>query len=373
MAACDAVSLTYATVCSGIEAVSLAWESLGFKPVFFSENAEFPSAVLAHHWPDVPNLGDMTSIDGAAWRGRINILWGSTPCQAFSVAGRREGTADPRGALTVHFANLVDEIEPDFICWENVKGVLSDANNAFGCLLGALAGEDEALVPPGGKWSHAGYVLGPKRTITWRLFDAQYSGVAQRRERVFLVACPRDGADPREILFESEGVRRDNPPCRPSKKNSSVTPDEGADASSEAVFYQCHGNNVGPIGTLRAGNGNTAGGVPFVAYTIAMRGRDGGSQVEVGGEFANCLRASQGGGDKSYVLIDAATPVVRQLTPLECERLMGMPDNHTHVDYRKKPAADGVRYHAIGNSIAVPDVRWIGQRIASSYQDVVTQ
>lgn len=210
--------MRYASVCSGIEAASLAWEPLGWKPVFFSEVEPFPCAVLAHHWPDVPNLGDMTKIDGRDWRGKADVLVGGTPCQAFSVAGMRKGLHDDRGNLTLIFAELANDIFPDFVVWENVPGVLSDKTNAFGCLLGALAGEDGPLLPPGGKWTNAGYVLGPERTIAWRVLDAQYTGVAQRRRRVFLVACPRNGADPREVLFESEGLRRDTPPRREAGK-----------------------------------------------------------------------------------------------------------------------------------------------------------
>lgn len=206
--------MRYASVCSGIEAASIAWEPLGWKPVFFSEVEPFPCAVLKHHWPRVPNLGDMTKINGAAWKGMIDVLVGGTPCQAFSIAGARRGLNDDRGNLTLTFARLADDINPEYVVYENVPGILSDKTNAFGCLLGMLADEDDELIPPGGKWSNAGYVLGPKRAIAWRVLDAQYFGVAQRRRRVFLVACPRDGADPRAVLFEREGVRRDFAPSR---------------------------------------------------------------------------------------------------------------------------------------------------------------
>jgi DNA (cytosine-5)-methyltransferase 1 len=325
--------MRYMTVCSGIESVSLAWEPLGFHPVAFSEIEAFPKALLAHYWPDVPDLGDMAKIDGRRWAGKVDILWGSTPCQAFSLAGLRKSIADPRGALTPKFCELANQIDPPFVCWENVKGSFSARQNAFGCLLGALAGEDDELVPPGGRWSHAGYVLGPKRNVAWRLFDAQYAGVAQRRERVFVVACPRGGADPRELLFE-QGPSPEAPAARP----------RGAGQ---------------PAPDAQAGVGKRA-------YAVAFRGRENGEEAEVGDEVSNCLRASQGGGDKAFVLIEGTPPVVRQLTPLECERLMGMPDGWTQVPFRGKPASDAVRYKAIGNSIAVPDVRWIGKRIRAA-------
>jgi site-specific DNA-cytosine methylase len=322
--------MKYLTVCSGIEAVSLAWEPLDFVPVAFSEISDFPKAVLAHHWPHVPNLGDMTSIDGSQWEGKVDILWGSTPCQAFSISGKRNGVADPRGALTLSFVNLADSINPPYLVWENVKGVLSDKDNAFGCFLGGLAGEDVPLVPAGGKWAHAGYVSGPKRTIAWRLFDAKYSGVPQRRERIFVVACPTGGADPREILFEKR-TGNENP------KGSRLSRKALADALETSS--------------------------PKRAFTVAFRGRSRGEECEVGDQVANCLRASTGGSDKAYALIDDEYPHIRYLTPLECERLMGIPDNFTLIPYGRKMASDTVRYKAIGNSLVVPDVRWIGERI----------
>ena len=322
--------MKYLTVCSGIEAVSLAWEPLGFTAVAFSEISEFPKAVLAYRWPNIPNLGDMTEIDGAKWKNKVDILWGSTPCQAFSVSGKRNGTSDPRGALALSFINLADDINPPYIVWENVKGVFSDKNNAFGCFLGGLAGEDVPLVPAGGKWTHAGYVSGPKRTIAWRLFNAKYSGVAQRRERVFVVACPTGGADPREILFEK----------RTSDENS-----KRSELSREAIADALETSS------------------PKRAFAVAFRGRKHGEECEVGGEVSNCLLASTGGSDKAYALIDDGRPHIRCLTPLECERLMGMPDNFTLIPFGKKMASDTVRYKAIGNSLVIPDVQWIGERI----------
>ncbi len=195
-------------------------------PAWFSEVEAFPSAVLAHHWPDVPNLGDMTKISCRILLGEIeapDVLVGGTPCQAFSVAGMREGMADARGQLTmkyVELANAIDTVRTRagnaeaVIVWENVPGVLSDKQNAFGCFLGALAGEDRELQPSGKKWTNAGCVYGPQRAVAWRVLDAQYFGVAQRRRRVFVVASARTDFDPAAVLFESEGVRRDTPPRR---------------------------------------------------------------------------------------------------------------------------------------------------------------
>lgn len=326
--------MKYATVCSGVDAVSLAWEPLGMEPVFFSEIEKFPKAVLAHHWPHVPDLGDLTKIDGKDWAGKLDILWGSTPCQAFSFAGLRHGATDPRGALSLAFCKLADDIDPPFVCWENVKGVFSDTRNAFGHLLGALAGESSALDPSGGKWSHAGYVLGPRRNIAWRLFDAQHSGVAQRRQRLFLVACPVGGADPRDVLFEQSQSGQAPRPSQTSRQDLAA-------ALAQSVLGR--------------------------AFSVAFRGRKHGEECEVGDENANCLLASTGGSDKPFALVDdGVQPSIRMLMPVEAERLMGMPDDHTLVPYNGKPAKDGVRYKAIGNSLNVKDVRWIGERILAS-------
>lgn len=249
--------ITYGSVCSGIEAATLAWEPLGWQAAWFAEIEPFPSRVLKHHWPDVPNYGDMTLLPARIQMGLVvapDVLVGGTPCQAFSVAGMRQGLVDPRGALTIKFvevSNAIDDQRPDspcVICWENVPGVLSDKSNAFGCFLAALVGEGNPLEPPGGKWTNAGCVSGPQRTAAWRVVDAQYFGVAQRRRRVFVVASAREGFDPVEVLFEFDGLRRDFAPSR----------EKGKDA---AAFTPSSINAYRPgIGTLRANGGDIGGG-----------------------------------------------------------------------------------------------------------------
>lgn len=254
------MAITYGSVCSGIEAATLAWKPLGMRATWFAEIEAFPSAVLAHHYPNTPNLGDMTKLGAMVLAGKIaapDVLVGGTPCQAFSVAGMREGLTDPRGALTIKYVELADAVDyvragqrkpPCVIVWENVPGVLSDKGNAFGCFLGALAGEDCELQPSGKKWPDAGCVYGPKRTIAWRILDAQYFGLAQRRRRVFVVASARDGFDPTEVLFEREGVRRDTAPRR----------GEGQDVTGSAPFgpaLQCgcgeiFAEELGPYGCM---------------------------------------------------------------------------------------------------------------------------
>jgi DNA (cytosine-5)-methyltransferase 1 len=243
--------LTYGSVCSGIESASAAWEPLGMTPAWFAEIEPFPSAVLAHHYPQVKNHGDMTKLGALVLAGKIRapaVLVGGTPCQAFSVAGMRQGMLDPRGALTIKYVELADAVDhvrtargddECVVVWENVPGVLSDKQNAFGCFLGALAGEDCELQPSGKRWTDAGCVYGPKRTVAWRILDAQYFGLAQRRRRVFVVASARRGFDPVAVLFEREGVRRDIAPRR----------GEGQDVTGTAPFgpaLQCGCGHVFP-------------------------------------------------------------------------------------------------------------------------------
>lgn len=265
--------ITYGSVCSGIEAATVAWHPLGWRAAWYAEIEPFPSAVLAHHYPKTPNHGDMTRLAAMVLSGKIpapDALVGGTPCQAFSVAGMREGLADPRGALTIKYVELLDAIdhvrtlrgEPEAAClWENVPGVLSDKGNAFGCFLGALVGESEELQPPGGKWKDAGCVYGPTRTVAWRVLDAQYFGLAQRRRRVFVVASARAGFDPLEVLFEREGVRRDTPPRRGQGQDIAATIAGGA----------------------RKNGGYSTDDVPLAAY--------GGGRVGGAIEVAACLTA----------------------------------------------------------------------------------
>ena len=283
--------MKFGSVCSGIEAASVAWHPLGWQAAWFAEIEPFPCAVLAHHYPAVPNLGDMTTIAKRVMTGEVeapDVLAGGTPCQAFSVAGLRKSLADERGNLTLKFVELADAIDfvrvrdgrpPAIVFWENVPGVLSTKDNAFGCFLAGLAGENEPLRAPGGKWANAGAVYGPARAIAWRTVDAQYFGLAQRRRRVFVVASARDGFDPATVLFEWDGVRRDSAPSREAREGS-------------------------------AGR---------AARSVALRGREGGGTAELGDELQNCLRASGGGGDKPHVLIHA-DPIARCDTAGEAKR-----------------------------------------------------
>lgn len=479
--------MKYGSVCSGIEAASKAWEPLGWKPAWFSEIEPFPSAVLAHHWPEVTNLGDMTKISDAVRTGNVeapDVLVGGTPCQAFSIAGLREGLSDDRGQLTLSYVELANAIdakrrergEPEsIIVWENVPGVLSSKDNAFGCFLAGLAGESSELQPAGGKWTHAGCVSGPERVIAWRVLDAQFFGVAQRRRRVFVVASARKGFDPAAVLFELDSVRRDSAPRRETQKAVAALTARGVgtcgaddnQAQAGHLIAECANGDVSHTlkgegfdgsedGTGRGvpvvafGGGNTSGNIDvatactahgvrmdFDTETFAVHGtqdpdtnrelahtlgrnngqenaciafsyKDNGADATV--DMAPTLRAgnhhtshanggqppaiafqpgnlSRGAGsapsDQIFPTLKAdhgrgrsdqdphvfLGTQVRRLTPIECERLQGFPDNHTLIGWRGKDAAecpDGPRYKAIGNSMAVPVMRWIGERIASA-------
>ena len=399
--------MIYGSVCSGVEAASLAWEPLGWNPAWFAEIEPFPSAVLAHHWPHVTNLGDMTKIATAVLKGDVvapDILVGGTPCQAFSVAGAREGLADDRGFLTIKYVELANAIDqkraaagavPCITVWENVPGVLSSKDNAFGAFLGFLAGEDCELVPPGKKWENAGCVLGPQRAIAWRILDAQYFGVAQRRRRVFVVASAREGFDPAKVLFECEGVRRDSAPSREAGKEVATLTangvgtcgaDDNQGQAGHLITAFGQNNTSGPVNVSHALNAHSGphGRLDFESETFLVQAVNGTQDPDTSVEptpinlqvivrHESLGRATGFGlgepGEAAYTL--GANHMhgiwhgmaVRRLTPVECERLQGFPDGHTDVPYRGKPAADRPRHKAIGNSMAVPCMAFIGRRI----------
>lgn len=248
--------MRFGSVCSGIEASSVAWAPLGWKAAWLAEIEKFPAAVLAHHYPEVPNLGDMTALPARIASGEVeapDIFCGGTPCQAFSVAGLRKSLDDARGNLSLVFCEIANAIDtaravrghaPAIIFWENVPGVLSTKDNAFGCFLAGLAGENDPLEPPGGKWTNAGCVSGPQRTVAWRVLDAQYFGVAQRRRRVFVVASARKGFDPAQILFEWDGVRRDTAPSREARQTAPTIPARSTAGGGLGTDFDCDGGLI---------------------------------------------------------------------------------------------------------------------------------
>ena len=382
--------IRFGSVCSGIEAASVAWEPLGWEAQWFSEIEQFPSAVLAHRFPSVPNLGDMTLIHESETfnNATIDLLAGGTPCQSFSVAGLRKGLTDPRGNLMLTFLSLAQRKKPRWIVWENVPGVLSsNGGRDFGTFLQALA--------------ECGY------GFAYRVLDAQYFGVAQRRRRVFVVGYLGDWRPAGAVLFEQDCL----------SGNTKKSREKGKATSSDA-------------------QGNSGeGGIPRIAQTLSSRdhkgpscGRDGlvgnpiavekthafkvrgGSEVETGeqggtpgkkdgkgylgsDELAFTISTTQDQQIAQPIAVDTynyttnerttqtirsqndtehigavlqPTMAIRRLTPTECERLQGFPDGWTKIPYRNKPeevCPDGPRYKACGNSMAVPVMRWIGERI----------
>lgn len=402
--------MRYGSVCSGIEAASVAWEPLGWRPAWFCEIEPFPGAVLAHHYPEVRNYGDFTKLIEPAHSvhadERIDLLVGGTPCQAFSVAGLRQGLADPRGGLTLEFLRLARALRPRWIVWENVPGVLSqDGGRAFGAFLGGL----EDL---GYGWAY-------------RVLDAQYTrvdgyprAVPQRRRRVFVVGhSGGDFARAAAVLLEPEGVRGNPPPRRASRKgvasdaaggfevcgtlsdgahhggglngqdaytgriqpmaftgDSVVADPIGAHESSTYTHegkgkFRMH-NCVGVCVTgdrthalTASGDGATEDGTgrgnPIVAFAQNQLG-----EVRVSNVMGTLNTNTNASGRNTPMALQALA--VRRLTPVECERLQGFPDDYTRIPWKKKTAEecpDGPRYKALGNSMACNVMRWIGRRI----------
>ena len=428
--------MKYGSVCSGVEAATAAWHPLGWEPQWFSEIEKFPSAVLAHHYPNVPNLGDMTQFK--EWKDDpIDLLVGGTPCQSFSVAGLRAGLDDPRGNLMLTYLAIAERYAPRWIVWENVPGVLSsNGGRDFGTFLAAL-----------GKIGYG---------FAYRVLDAQYFGVAQRRKRVFVVGYLGDWRRAAAVLFERESMSGHPAPSRETREEVA-----GYTATSFGKYSE-------GVGTVRAAGGDLGGGsetlhvawpatvastlnaafgskqgledqhinggaplfvpslpiafgaqnsasqgdsvstevtptldkskTPAVAIQNATRGAsqnglgittDGPMYtLDVGSQHAVAFDWKMGAKARSIALTKKLSPTistsadryavsrglaaVRRLTPIECERLQGFPDGYTQIPWRNKAAGacpDGPRYKAMGNSMAVPVMQWIGKRIQMMEDD----
>jgi len=302
--------VNYLSLCSGVEAASLAWEPLGWQPWAFSEIEPAPCSVLAARWPTVPNLGDMTKFE--EWPdAAIDVLVGGTPCQSFSVAGLRKGLADPRGNLMLVFGAIAGRYRPEWLVWENVPGVLSsNGGRDFGAFLGMLA--------------ELGY------GFAYRVLDAQYFGLAAPRARVFVVGHRGDWRRAAAVLLERHALQGDS-------ESGGQERLEGARTLTSAAPH---------------GRGD--------AHPIVPCWWDGAQRAQTADAV---LHKQQTMPDKRRfpALIDHSG--LRFCTPREWERMMGMPDDHTLVPHRGKPMADGPRYKMIGNSMAVQVMRWVGERI----------
>jgi len=405
--------MKYLSVCSGVEAATVAWHPLGWNPIGYAEIETFPSAVLSHHYPTVPNLGDITKYKEWNINGTVELLVGGTPCQAFSVAGLRKGLEDPRGNLTLVYTGILDRFKPKWFVWENVPGVLSSSGGRdFGSFLGAVA--------------ELGY------GFSYRVLDAQYFGVPQRRRRVFVVGCLGDWVSASKVLFEPDCLSRDTEESRKTRERTSSATSSGVRGNIETFNRQSHSQfGVDPLAsTVKARDhkqftdlvvyethpadsrvremgdvcqtvtsrwGTGGGNVPIALQDISGRDKaqNGRGWNDEGVSYTLDAAATQG---VAYSIREdaiagnfSATPLevtpalqalrpsvqshhaqtfiaqqmaVRRLTPVECERLQGFPDNYTNIAWRGKPESpDSLRYKAMGNSMAVPCMKWIGERI----------
>lgn len=319
---------TVGSICSGIEAASVAWNPLGLSFQWFSEIAPFPSRVLKQKFPDISNLGDMNHIPVLIEHGKIDapdLICGGTPCQAFSLAGGKKGLNDERGNLTLKFVDIIEANDrmrqkqgkqPCIVFWENVEGVLKDKTNAFGCLISSLSGLDDVLAVK--TWPNSGLLEGKTRNVAWRVLDAKFFGLPQQRKRLYVVAGGKD-FHPETVLFEPHKNKLVNYPPR-------------------KLTFQKDGH-----------------------------------YFEVFREYSDCLYSAYGtkwnGNAAAYngSLFVAQDGRLRRLSPLECERLMGFPDHYTDLE----GASRTNRYQAIGNSWAVPVVRWIGTRLIDLQRDSI--
>ena len=413
--------MKYLSVCSGIEAATVAWHHLGWEPTAFAEVEPFPSAVLAHHYPTVVNRGDMTKFQ--EWPDEaVDLLVGGTPCQSFSVAGLRQGLKDPRGNLMLTYLGIAESYRPRWLVWENVPGVLSsNGGRDFGTFLGSLV--------------ELGY------GFAYRVLDAQWFGVAQRRRRVFVVGYLGDASRAAKVLFERESVCRNPAPSREKGKgvatnvadclrsggNGGVPSSRGehlvvgalcsdshpgsysgqdaytgrliatafepgiagregnesrfthevtgtlrkamGDNQTAVALYENHSIDSrikGPLKvspSCRSAFGTGGGNIPLVHSTAI--GTDCYNGAITGDVTATVTSSTGSSATHSGPTVMHST-AVRRLTPTECERLQGFPDSYTAIPWKKKSAGqcpDGPRYKALGNSMAVPVMRWIGERI----------
>ena len=375
--------MIYGSICSGIEAATVAWAPLGWQPAFFSEIEKYPCQLLAHRYGSnmpnepacqngVPNFGDINGYE--KWpQCAIDVLVGGTPCQDFSIAGLRAGLAGDRSSLVIIFAKIARKYRPRWLVWENVPGVLtSGGGQDFAEILGLFTGR--RVEKPKNGWRNAGYVAGCENaySVAWRVIDAQYArahgfprAVPQRRRRVFLVGHIGSNKYPASVLFDPQSLRGDFAPSRETGQSAAarITESTGTSSGEQPVL-------TAPVAsTLNAHYGTKYGqdnqhvdaGCPLfvcergteadkaIAFDCLSGGKTGNSVGNIPGALHGVGRAAI-----------ATKTQVRRLMPIECERLMGFPDNYTKLDEK---TADAPRYKALGNSMAVNCMRWVGQRI----------
>lgn len=318
--------ITVGSVCSGIEAASVAFEGTELDIKWFSEISDFPSKILKENYPQIPNIGDMKNIPNLLDKSEIespDLICAGTPCQAFSVAGWKKGLNDDRGNLTLKFVEILDKNDEirerdkkqkTIALWENVEGVLKDKTNSFGCLISTLIGASKEIKIK--KWPSSGIIHGPKRNIAWRVLDAKYFGLPQQRKRLYLIASGKDFFPENIIFDEKRTIIEDY-----KKTGFSFTKNN----QKFEVFRDYTDCLYSAYGTKWNGNAAAYNGSLFISQNNRLR----------------------------------------RLTPLECERLMGFPDNYTLKEHSKRTN----RYQALGNSWAVPLIKWLGKRIEKEYSN----
>jgi len=403
--------LTYLGLCEGISTATVAWKDF-MKPVGFAEIDEFPSAVLKHHYPNTPNFGDITKYKEWKLETDPDLIIGGTPCQSFSVAGLRGGLSDSRGNLTLTFVNILNRFRPKWFIWENVPGVFSSNK-----------GRDFHSFTEG--LQAIGYSIG------WRVLDAQYFGLAQRRKRVFVVG--NNTGDIRgitEVLFEREGLLRDLAQSRQKGKDATKKVRERStehDQRKKGVSafdmqriseygngeksstlkrrdYKDHTDLVVDTVTafaVRTANTNANGhgisenkthtldgangqAISFSAHmsepmvhkdksgtlqaknptAVVYQSNQTDARVKDMGNTCQTVLARWGTGGNHQPLVQQS--VIRRLTPVECERLQGFPDNYTQIPWKgkaKEDCPDSHRYKALGNAMAVPVIQFLGKNI----------
>lgn len=407
--------MRFLSLFSGIEAASVAWESLGWEAVAFSEIEPFPCEVLRQHYPNTPNLGDVTAITEKQIKslGRIDLVVFGSPCQDLSVAGKREGFNGERSSLFRDAMRVIQWARKNngcrFALWENVPGAFTSNQGAdFTEVLRSLTGAE--LRQPE-KWRNAGVAIGKEGLTEWRTLDAQFFGVPQRRRRIFALADFGDYSRREPVLFESESVQRDSNQSREAQQKVASLTASGVGTCGADDNQACAGHIIPTAFDMTAfgqyGPGNTASTIkqrdykdatdlvvfnpkddpvhsesvsmPLQAQTAgnsaAIAIHDKATRHKGGDESRNSDGAGNGqvvgalaveAGAKQQNYIFKPEHVVRRLTPIECERLQGFPDNYTQIPWKNKPAEncpDGPRYKALGNSMAVPVMRWIGQQL----------
>ena len=454
--------MRYLSLFSGIEAATLAWQPLGWECVGVSEIESFPCAVLEHHYPHIPNLGDVTKITEQQIKdlGQIDLVVFGSPCQNLSVAGNRRGFDGDQSSLFYAAMEIIKHAKQHcgtrFALWENVPGAFSsNAGRDFASVVANMAGLENVTVPKNG-WGKEGAALGDSGLLEWSVLDAQWFRLAQRRKRVFAIVDFGEWASRPPILLERQSLRGDTPPSRETRQDTTADVKGRLASGTELAGpklancgeYHVVGFREGGFGefvstdtsaTIRAAGGSLGGGSESLvcchgtqdpltnsnfAYAIgcnsgqenviAIQGNAIGRKPENGPQGSgydegvcftltstdrhavaygcaptticpnkvNAITASYGLGgadletkplvmtlvDNTAYYFDSANYVVRRLTPIECERLQGFPDNFTQIPYCNKSAdncPNGVRYKALGNSMAVSVMAWIGRQIES--------